>query len=374
MPSTTRLSNKTSTEQITQLWATRYVPDLSTLYSQANGFTILELLKAASPDGRAKTVAQLKRVLQITCESAEIKTATLFAYIPNVVNLTEAERIAEFATKVYHKALCVYGEKSPPTELLARIPSIASLNPVGEAIDLGTHVFEQSVMPALELPAIEQLAAELEPLLVEHRQQLSLAKDTRAMGFMSTQFHFSTSLMLNRLTPPEQVLLSPYFKFVEEQISIPWQRICAAVAPYKLNSPLAITLLQLLPASHEIACAAYNRAVHLYPNYRSRRGALSDPGVKASTIRDLEMFQAYLWLCILEGNMKAIQEELLPLCLMVFPSIDITWELVQQMLSLLVDEFIKRVSDQYEPLLLLYTQAMQNIFSDMSQSSISCPM
>jgi hypothetical protein len=65
--------------------------------------------------------------------------------------------------------------------------------------------------------------------------------------------------------------------------------------------------------------------------------------------------------------MAVVQQELLPLCIMVFPSVDVTWELVEQMLGLLMDELMERVQPQHKKLLLPYTQAMQKLFSNIDQ-------
>ena len=81
----------------------------------------------------------------------------------------------------------------------------------------------------------------------------------------------------------------------------------------------------MLPACHDIAKTVYRRAVKLYASHQSRRGKLSHPGVMASAIRDLEMMQGYLWLCVLENNFIAVEQELIPLCVLVFPSVQVTW-------------------------------------------------
>lgn len=362
---TTRLVNETSVERLTKLWAARYVPDLSTFSSQADCFTVSDLLQAASPEGRDKTVAKVQRSLQINCEFAEIKMNALFSYIPNIVNLIESGHIAEYAALVYERVLSIYKEQSPPNGSLPAMPQTAALNLFGEAFDSSSNVFTEWVMPALELPAVEQLASSLDPVLLQLRKQHLLAQDPRSTGFTSTQFHFSTKLILHKLTIPEQVLLSPYFKFVEEQISIPWQRVCNAAAQHELDSPALTAVEQLLAASHEIASAVYHRAAQLYPNHHSRRGGLFNPDVKISSIRDLEMFQGYLCLCVLERSMKVMEQELLPLCVMVFPSVDVRWELVQNMLSLLADELMERLNPEQKMLLLPYTQAMQQLFSNL---------
>lgn len=225
-------------------------------------------------------------------------------------------------------------------------------------------------MPRLSLAEVKQLAMEIEPLLLKFQEQHLTSEDRRTVGFMSTQFHLSAKLVLDRLTLPEQLLLSPYFKFVEEQVCIPWQRVCSAAAQHNLDSPILVLAQQLLPLSLVIAKKVYNRAVHMNPKHRSLRGGLTNPGVRASSIRDIEMFQAYLWLCALEGNMSAVEQELLPLCMMVFPSIEVSWELVEQLLPSLVTEIEERVSSEQMQLLMPYTQAMEQMFSNLEAKAV----
>lgn len=355
---TTRFVNNSSVERLIQLWAQRYIPDLSTLSSKPDRLVLSELIEAASPEGRTKTVVKLQQIVEINCKCAGIQTSVLFSYIPNIVNLTEGQGIARTAAQVYQKVLEVYQQQSLPPALLASWSQV-------EAVKFSTDSFRSSAQPKLELSEVKQLATEIEPLLLQLQEQHLSAPDRRTIGFMSTQFHLCSKLVLNRLTTPEQLLLSPYFKFVEEQVCIPWQRVCAAAANHELNSPVLALVEQMLPASMEIALNVYRQAAQLYPNHRSRRGKLSEPGVKASSIRDIEMFQGYLWLCALEGNMKAVEEELLPLCIMVFPSIDVSWELVEKLLPLLVAEIQARVSPEQVQLLLPYTEAIQQLFSNV---------
>jgi hypothetical protein len=121
----------------------------------------------------------------------------------------------------------------------------------------------------------------------------------------------------------------------------------------------------MLPVSHEIAMSVYRRCISLFPNHRSRRGGLKDLGVTTSTVRDLNMFQSYLWLCVLEGSMAAVEQELVPLCVMVFPSVEVTWELVAEMTKLLMDEIVVRLKPVQKEHVLPYTQAMQQIFANL---------
>ena len=77
--------------------------------------------------------------------------------------------------------------------------------------------------------------------------------------------------------------------------------------------------------------------------FRSRDDSCH-PDVAASMIRDTTMFQTYLWLCFLQGDMSAVQDRLLPLCMMVFPSVGVSWEWVYQMLVMLMNQISEQLS------------------------------
>ncbi|MFB8789489.1 MAG: hypothetical protein U7123_11700 [Potamolinea sp.] len=356
--------NNTLAGNLVQIWSERYVLDLSAIDSQDKQVTISELVKISSTEGRKQTVAHLKRLGQINCEAAGMKTDILFSYIPNVVNLTEAERLAKSAWQVYEKGLEVYEQQSP---IFASLTTDSSQ--LVDSIYLSSTVLKQQPIPVLNQSAIEQLVIAIEPVIQQLRQQLLSAKDSRTLGFMSTQFHLSTELILKRLTRPEQILLKPYFEFIEEQVCIPLQQICAAAGNYYSGSPTLKMVEQLLSKSRDIANSVYQRAVKLYPNHRSLRGTLNTPGVMESSIRDIQMLQAYILLCVLEGSMVAVEQQLIPLSILVFPSVSVTWKLVEQGLQLLADEMMSHINPVQQKLLLPYTQAMQQLFSHIEKKA-----
>ncbi len=328
-----------------------------------------ELVEVSSRKGRAKTISKMEHLIQTNCDRAGLKTNDLFSYIPNVVNLAEARRLADSAGPIYLKALEVFLQQSPSTAALTALPLVATSSSSRETLDLSNNTLTQWAQKAIELPVIEQLAMVLEPSILQLQEQHLVSKDLRTIGFISTQFHFTSELALKHLTLPEQILLSPYFKFIEEQTCIPWQRVCAAAAKHELSSRSLAVVKQMLPISQEIARTVYSYSVQLYPAHRSRRGGLSDPGVKASVLRDLDMFQSYLWLCVLEDSMAAVEQELIPLCVMVFPAIEVTWELVAQMTKLLMNELLVRVEPKYKLLVLPYTKMMQEMFSELEEKA-----
>lgn len=118
----------------------------------------------------------------------------------------------------------------------------------------------------------------------------------------------------------------------------------------------------MFPASREIAQTVYQRLVQLLPNHRSRRGRLDSPGITHSCLRDLEMFQAYLWLCVLEGSTAPVEEELVDLCVMVMTGVDVKWEMTELWNQVLADELLARVTPSQQNILLPYTQGLQYAF------------
>lgn len=345
-----RIADTASANRLIKLWAARYLPDLSILPARKGEFPVEALVRSASLAGRTQTVERTKRLLRLNCEIAGLETKSLFAYIPNIVNLAEARHLAHQVEQVYEAVLDIYLQQPPPSHYL-------------QFIDASSNLFSKLALPSLLLPTITNLAETLELILLEMQEQHLRARDRRTIGFITTQFHFSTREVLKQLTPCEQVLLTPYLKFVEEQVCIPWQRLCAAALDVVPGSPPFLLVEHMLPLSQKIAETVYEQALTTHHDATSRRGALGEPDIAASTIRDLNMFQGYLWLCVLENRMAAIEKELLPLCQVVFPSIGVSWELVESVLQLLVDEIQAHLKPDERTLLLPYTRAMQSIFA-----------
>ena len=350
--------NSISVKKLIETWKKRYVIDLSMASLQEIRLSVPEIIELTSKDGRAKTAIKLQRIIRINSEVAGIKTDVLFSYIPNVVNLSETQRLDQIILKVYDKMIEIYQQQLSYPNLQDQLYQ--------PFFRLGNR-FRESDRLLVEFPPIEQLATGIQPILQELFDEHKSTSNPRALGFLSTQFHFTTELLTKRLTPGEQFLLTPYFNFIEEQVCIPFQRVCYAADRHNIGSPSLSIVEQLLPVSRDIAVNVYNQAVELYPNHHSRRGKLNHSGVMASTLRDLEMLQVYLWLCVLEENMTAIEKELIPLCIMVFPSVEVTWNLVKQMLKLLLEEILVRVEPNRQSILLPYTQTMQQIFSNIDR-------
>lgn len=341
-----------SVERLIKLWSKRYEPDLSP--SLLPGSAYSSLIEAASLAERAKTAARLNGLINVRCELAGIQTNTLYAYLPNVVNLAEARRLTEYAFRVYQKLVEIYRDHSPTS-----VPQTAAL--LAASVD-SSRDSSGWRMPGIDLPPIEKLAKAIEPVLLEYQEQHKRSRDWRTLGFITTQFNFCNQLLLQKLTSPEQVLLKPYFKFIEEQVAHPWERVCAAAASYSVDSPVFKLVEEMLPLASEIAQTVYPQLTQVLPQHRSRRGRLDDPGITHSCLRDLSMFQAYLWLCVLEGSVATVEKELVTLCVMVLPSVEVKWEMTQKWNQLLMDEILRRVTPEQKRFLLPYTEGFQEAF------------
>lgn len=76
------------------------------------------------------------------------------------------------------------------------------------------------------------------------------------------------------------------------------------------------------------------------------------------------MWQAYIWLCVLEKSLKAIEEELLILCIIVLPRIGVKWELIETSLKLLTDEILIRVTSSQSMVFLSYIERIKQILQE----------
>ncbi len=353
MLKTTNLPNTPSVNRLVKLWAQRYAPDLSLLASEADqSSAVYALSYAASPEGRVATATKLnQRLIEIKCQMAAIETNCLYAYVPKVVDFNDAKLLAPYAFEVYKKLLNIYQNSSAYNSAQSSSSLMAAVNS------------KESSLGSWGMPAIAQVAKDIEPLLIAFQGQHIASKDWRTLGFITTMLNFSNKLMPDRLTLPEQILIKPYFRFVEEHVALPWQRVCAAAARHQLDSSAFLLVEQMFPQALEIAQAVYYRLTQLLPNHRSRRGGLDDPGIKHSCIRDLQMFQGYLWLCLLEDSMAPVEHELVDLCVMVMTGVKVKWEMTELWNKVLFEEIFSRINFAQQSMLRPYSSEMEKAFS-----------
>jgi hypothetical protein len=189
------------------------------------------------------------------------------------------------------------------------------------------------------------------------------AIDPRVIGFVSMQFHYCGQLLCQEAPDGERQALQRYFKVVDDLLYMPLHRAYQAAADYDYHDPRLDAVRRALPASHRIAHRIVDKVAGYCPDYVTHTGPLNSPTVRVSSVRDVEMFQIYLWTCVLERNIAAITQELFPLCVMLYPTLKVRWGLVRLMINLLDEELTNCLSSghtrYYEP----HYQALLQMFS-----------
>lgn len=195
----------------------------------------------------------------------------------------------------------------------------------------------------------ERFSVNIAPDLGRIRKRFT-ASDPRVIGFVSMQFHYTGQLLLEQVgkvvDPQEakgqgnpQAVLMQYFKAIDDHLYMPLQRAYAAAATYTYAAPELQIVRCLLPKSSAIAQSVVNQILIAFPNHQCYSGALDSNMVQQSSLRDAEMFQVYIWVALLEKNLSVVQQELFPLCVMLYPMFNVSWDMVRSMLGLIDLEF-----------------------------------
>jgi hypothetical protein len=187
--------------------------------------------------------------------------------------------------------------------------------------------------------------------------------DPRVIGFVSMQFHYCGQMLSQEAPAGERQALQDFFKVVDDQLYMPLHRAYEAAANYEYDHPRLKAMRLAWSSITTIARSIVDRAAKAYPTYATYTGPLASDAVRVSSVRDVEMFQIYLWTCVLEDNVGAIAQELFPLCVMLYPTLRVNWELVRLMVRLLDQEIGRCVgrsnSHHFEP----YSKVLFDIFS-----------
>lgn len=182
-------------------------------------------------------------------------------------------------------------------------------------------------------------------------------------AFVGIQFQQVKRLILDRLPQNQWAALEGYCRVVDNYLCMPLLHLHRAAAVRDKDALDVLAVERLMPLSHKIAHKIAPQVLSAYPSYRSKSSALSASLIKASSVRDLELIQAYLWICVLEENDTAVERELLPVCEMLYPMLHISWELVRYGLMLLEHE-IGRLADPLQwKQLKPYLDALKHRFS-----------
>lgn len=310
---------------LSQIWARKYIRDLSRRDQDRQG-----LQSALS---RAETAQHLRHLLRTSSAQAWSQTEALLAGQVERHDIqadwVDPWAISKDVHRIYERALTAYAESTTPQRF--------------------------SVKVSRELGEI---------------RQRHTAVDARVIGFVSMQFHYCGQLLIQQAPPSERGILQDYFKVVDDLLYMPLHRAYMAAAMYDYHHPRLAVIRTALPVTHRIATTIVDRVHQLCPDYQSYSGSLTGEMVRIASIRDVEMFQIYLWTCVLEQNIAPITQELFPLCVMLYPTLKVSWGLVRLMVNLLDQELevclgslqTKHYDPYYQELLAMFSP---EVFQDM---------
>jgi hypothetical protein len=309
---------------LAQVWAKRYVEKLGSADSSPSN----SVESVDSPQGRGQTAAKLANALKFSTASAWAKTEKLLAeqVVRHHIDLTLINpwEIAEDTHQIYEQMLKDYQDSLPATRLTVTIGS-----------------------------------------KIGRMRQKYTSGDPRILGFVSMQFHYSGQLLLAELSDAEQQLVSPYLKVLDDHLYMPLQRAYEAAGNYNMVSPIIAAVERLIAESTTIAWAVYSKVMDAHPQYQCLTGPLNSQTVSISTIRDIEMFLIYLCLCTLEKDIHSLQEELFPLCVMLYPPLKVDWDLIRLMFKLMRRQIQLSLNPADICVLLPNLDAMAMMFSPM---------
>jgi hypothetical protein len=335
--------------ELLKIWATRYIPDFTAISLDLNQTVINHLAEAISVSRRQAIASSILKNLITDCAFAGIGAQKICLQVDEGINLFEVKDIGIQIIAIYQKLLQLFVQEfvfSPMVEHIDGLDTVEGRIKAAESI----------------LPAFDHLSQAVEPLLQELQAIYLNSSNHRAIGFLTTQLSLTRQHVLKRLDIYSGAWLNSYFKLPEELVCMPWRRVCGAALRPEV-SPFVLTMVQkLLPKSQAIARVVYQKALLKFPSHTSRQGQIQGQRAQASCLRDFGMFQAYIWLCVLEDSLSVVKEELLPLCLLVFPTAKVQWVFVECAVSWIVEEIQSFLDEEQLKLFSPYADRIQQLF------------
>lgn len=319
-------SPTSNVHSLAALWARKYFISVKPTDEQVTSPNSDSLKEVNSQEGRERTAEKLIQNLTLASAQAWSLTEQLLSeevrrhgIDPGLINPLE---IAADTRELFQKVLKAYSESATPPKL--------------------------SVIVGKDFGRVRQKYTSV---------------DRRAIGFVSMQFHYTGQMLLQWLSLGEQMLWTPYLKVMDDHMYMPLQAAYEAAAKHSYESPAIAAVQELLPVSSKIAVSVCRQICRQHPNYRSHSGPLSEITVRTASIRDVEMFQVYLCLCVLEEDIHSVQQELFPLCVMLYPRLQVSWKLVQDMLKHLGWDMHDQLPAENMATFLPYLRTLTEMFS-----------
>lgn len=209
------------------------------------------------------------------------------------------------------------------------------------------------------------LSVSLGPKIMQLRQKYTHLNPL-FLAVLGMQLHYIGKMLMEWMSVSQRTVFFLYFKTLEDYLCIPWGQVYTLAADSSPNSQPLMAVQNLMSLSTPIAHQVYQRINHLHPHYHSWAGRFNNALSFNSSTRDLELFQIYLCWCALEHSLRPIQQELFPVCVMLYPRLQINWKFVKQTLTYLEQELENHLSAENFSIFYPYVRFLLEIFSDQA--------
>ncbi|MEM6254194.1 MAG: hypothetical protein AAF821_14855 [Cyanobacteria bacterium P01_D01_bin.156] len=336
---------QSSTSQyLLNTWKNRYVATVQTIATNPTNSRKYPLEFVASQAGRKRTLEKLPdKLIKSACHNAAARTKRLYLD-HQYLKFNDTVDLSKFTLKTIPVLLNCYQQQAPLV-----------INPDNGAADNASEL-------QFGISDVSTLANHLGNCFTEFEAQHSTSKDWLVQCFLTSQISLASTSLLAALDPVEQTMLGPYFNLLEEYVSIPWWRLCLSADRFDRLSPHYKLVEKLLARTSEISLTVYRRWSQQFDIYSSTRGTLSDLKIRRSSLRDFDMFQVYLWLSLLQGNLNVIETELVPFCTYIYKGIGIPWQMTVAGTQLLLEEILMRLRADEKAIAVNYIQGMMQAF------------
>lgn len=335
--------------ELLKIWVARYLPDLGAISSQVRPHIEQRLRRTILSEARQATAHKMRSCLASDWGLAAAETQALLLAAGISIDSWDLQNLSIHIHKVYETLIDGYEHSFIFSPILECLYTIESESGRLEAA-------------ALVIPKFETLMLTLGPMLHELKALYFSSINRHLVGFMTTHIHFTRRLMLSHLSIDECLWIAPYLQILDELTCMPWQRICSMASSVNNNPDLVALVKRMLPKMGAISLLTYQKALQAYPHHISYQGRLHSEAVQRSSMRDLNMFQTYIWLCFLEGNTSAIEKKLLPICVQSFSLTNVKWELVNFAIKTLIEAIQQQLTPSENALFMLRADTIQSLF------------
>lgn len=310
-------------------WAQQYYAEVAKHQPESSHFFLKEqdIDVTEFDENRSQIVAQLIDILNVLATMAQHKAEALlgqeFYHEKSQHSFKKNRSFSRDMCYLYQQALEAFADYEHPSRL--------------------------SVLVGRDILQFRQMYCEINPIL---------------LGAFSLQFNYMGRMLLEWMPIKQRTVFFRYFKALEDFLHAPLGEVHALASEYHSYSPELLAVQQLLSMTTAIAHRVHQRVSFLNRGYRSITGTLRNPMVWYSSIRDIELFQIYLCWCVLQNSIDPIQKELFPICVILYPKLQVNWKVIREMLSHLSRELEQHLSPENWFIFAPYVNLLNELFSE----------